>query len=160
MNFDHPDALDWELLREHLQAIVDGRPFEEPVYSFGNYARTTLTTRIDPGQFIIVEGLFVLYFPELRAMLDTKVYIRTDPSVCYERRITRDVTELGRSPESVRLHYERHVGPSAEQFVYPTIVHAELVVSGEERFADSTGAVIAALRQKQVRRIRQILHRD
>ena len=79
VNFDHPDSLDWELLHEHLLAIASGRPFDEPVYSFADYARTSETRRIEPTAFLIVEGLFVLYWPELRAMLDTTVYVRTGP---------------------------------------------------------------------------------
>jgi hypothetical protein len=102
VNSDHPDALDWELLHEHLQAIAAGRAFDEPVYSFADYARTTGTRRIEPGEFLIVEGLFVLYWPELRGMLETKVYVETDPVVCYQRRLRRDVAERGRTPESVR----------------------------------------------------------
>jgi uridine kinase len=120
VNFDHPDSLDWELLHQHLQAIAAGRAFDEPVYSFADYARTTETRRIEPTEFLIVEGLFVLYWPELRAMLDTKVYVQTDPGVCFNRRLTRDVAERGRTPESVREQYERTVLPSAEWFVYPT----------------------------------------
>jgi uridine kinase len=145
VNFDHPDALDWELLHQHLQAIADGRAFEEPVYSFADYARTTRTRPIEPGEYVIVEGLFVLYWPALRAMLDTKVYIQTDPDVCFHRRLARDVAERGRTPESVHEQYERTVRPSAEWFVYPTMKHADLVVSGEEPFDNSTSAVIRAL---------------
>jgi uridine kinase len=145
VNFDHPDSLDWELLHEHLQAMAAGRAFEEPVYSFADYARTAETRRIDPSEFVIVEGLFVLYWPELRAMLDTKVYVRTDPEVCYQRRLARDVAERGRTPESVRDQYERTVRPSAEWFVHPTMKYADLVVSGEEPLSDSTGAVVNAL---------------
>src|SRR5215471_17314863 len=65
VNFDHPDSLDWELLHQHLVAIAHGRAFEEPVYSFAGYARTDSTRRIEPTPFLIVEGLFVLYWPEL-----------------------------------------------------------------------------------------------
>ena len=83
VNFDHPDSLDWELLHVHLLAMAAGRAFEEPVYSFADYARTTETRRIEPSEFVIVEGLFVLYWPELRAMLDTKVYVQTRPEVCF-----------------------------------------------------------------------------
>jgi uridine kinase len=147
VNFDHPDALDWELLHEHLQAIAKGRAFEEPVYSFADYARTDATKRIEASEFLIVEGLFVLYWPELRGMLDTKVYVQTDPGVCYDRRLRRDVAERGRTPESVREQYERTVRPSAEWFVYPTKKHADLVVSGEEPLADSTAVVINAVRK-------------
>jgi uridine kinase len=147
VNFDHPDSLDWELLHRHLQAIAGGRAFDEPVYSFADYARTTQTRRIEPSRFVIVEGLFVLYWPELRAMLETKVYVRTDPGVCFNRRLARDVAERGRTPESVCEQYQRTVLPSAEWFVYPTMKHADLVVSGEEPLAASTGAVLDALDQ-------------
>ena len=127
VNFDHPDALDWELLHEHLQAMAAGRAFEEPVYSFADYARTGATRRIEPSEFIIVEGLFVLYWTELRSMLDTKVYVETDAAVCFQRRLARDVAERGRTPQSVREQYERTVRPSAEWFVFPTAKYADLI---------------------------------
>jgi uridine kinase len=145
VNFDHPDSLDWELLHQHLVAIAGGRAFDEPVYSFAGYARTDETRRIDPSPFLIVEGLFVLYWPELRAMLDSKVYVQTDPSVCFNRRLSRDVAERGRTPESVIQQYEKTVRPSAEWFVYPTQKWADLTVSGEEPFDKSTNAVLSAL---------------
>jgi uridine kinase len=145
VNFDHPDALDWELLHQHLAAIADGRAFDEPVYSFADYARTTETRRVAPSPYLIVEGLFVLYWPELREMLDTKVYVHTDPTVCFNRRLTRDVAERGRTPESVYRQYEKTVQPSAEWFVYPTRKYADLTVSGEEPFDNSTNAVLSAL---------------
>jgi len=145
VNFDHPDALDWELLHLHLQDMAAGRGFDEPVYSFADYARTAATRRIEPGEFIIVEGLFVLYWPELRHMLDTKVYVETDPGVCFARRLRRDVQERGRTEASVRDQYERTVRPSAEWFVVPTKRFADLTVSGEEPLAQSTDAVIRAL---------------
>jgi len=145
VNFDHPDSLDWELLHEHLVAISAGRAFEEPVYSFADYARTTETRRIEPREFLIVEGLFVLYWQELRSMLNTKVYVETDPAVCFNRRLLRDVAERGRTPESVAEQYERTVRPSAEWFVNPTAKHADLIVSGEEPFERSKVAVLSAL---------------
>ncbi len=150
VNFDHPDALDWELLHEHLLAMAQGRAFDEPVYSFADYARTAATRLIEPTDYVIVEGLFVLYWPELRATLDTKVYVQTDPEVCFGRRLARDVAERGRTPESVREQYERTVRPGAEWFVHPTRRYADLVVSGEEPFAKSTGAVLRALQQAKV----------
>src|SRR5271157_336498 len=145
VNFDHPDALDWELLRVHLRDIANGKAFEEPVYSFAAYARTTETRRIEPSEFVIVEGLFVLYWPELRALLNTKIYVETDPEVCFARRLQRDVAERGRTPESVREQYERTVRPGAEWFVFPTKKFADLAVSGEEPLANSTAAVVNAL---------------
>jgi uridine kinase len=144
-NFDHPDSLDWELLHEHLVAIANGRAFSEPVYSFADYARTLETRRIEASEYLIVEGLFVLYWPELRAMLDTKVYVQTDAGVCFHRRLTRDVAERGRTPESVIAQYEKTVRPSADWFVYPTQKYADLTASGEEPFDRSTSAVVSVL---------------
>jgi uridine kinase len=134
------------LLHEHLVAIAAGRAFDEPVYSFAEYARTTETRRIEPGPFPIVEGLFVFYWPELRGMLDTKVYVETDPAVCFARRLQRDVAERVWAPESVREPYGRTVRPSAELYVIPTRAHADLVVSGEEPLAESTAAVVRAVK--------------
>src|SRR5206468_4203492 len=110
-----------------------------------DYARTAETRRIEPSGYLIVEGLFVLYWPELRAMLDTKVYVQTDAGVCFNRRLARDVAERGRTPESVIQQYEKTVRPSAEWFVHPTQKHADLTVSGEEPLERSTAAVLAAL---------------
>ena len=145
VNFDHPDALEWPLLHRHLEAISAGRPFEEPVYSFADYARTRQTRRIEPSEFVIVEGLFAFHWPELRELLDTRVYVETDASVCFNRRLKRDVAERGRTPESVCEQYQKTVKPSAEWFVIPTRKFADLVVSGEEPLAHSTAAVKEAL---------------
>lgn len=145
MNFDHPDTLEWPLLHRHLTMLAAGRPFDEPVYSFSDYARTPRTKRIEPSPYVIVEGLFVFHWPELRELLDTKVYVETDPSVCFNRRLTRDVAERGRTPDSVCEQYQRTVLPSAEWFVIPTRKFADLVVSGEEPLAISTAAVLLAL---------------
>jgi uridine kinase len=148
-NFDHPRALEWELLHEHLEAIAQGRAFDEPVYSFAHHARLAETRRIEPTEYVILEGLFVLYWPELRALLDTKVYVETDPAVCFQRRLARDVAERGRTPESVYKQYEATVRPGAEAFVYPTVQYADVVVSGERPFAVSTNAVLSAVRLSQ-----------
>jgi uridine kinase len=145
VNFDHPSSLDWDLLRRHLGYIAIGRPFEEPVYSFADYARTAETRRIEPTEFVIVEGLFVLYEPKLRALLNTKVYVQTSAEVCFQRRLARDVAERGRTPEAVREQYERCVRPSAEWFVYPTEQFADVTVSGEQALGHAANAVIDAL---------------
>jgi uridine kinase len=145
VNFDHPDALDWELLHEHVQDIAAGRAFEEPVYSFADYARTSHTRHIAPSEFVIVEGLFVLYWPELRNMLETKVYVQTGAAICFDRRLRRDVAERGRTPESIHEQYERTVRPSAERFVIPTRKYADIAVSGEGPLAHATSSVLAAL---------------
>jgi len=146
MNFDHPDSLEWPLLALHLKALAAGLPFEEPVYSFADYTRTSATRPIVPSEFVIVEGLFVFHWLELRALLDTKVYVHTDSGVCFQRRLMRDVRERGRTPESVREQYEQTVRPGAERFVIPSRKFADLVVSGEQPLENSAAAVLALLR--------------
>jgi len=71
VNFDHPDSIEWPLLQQHLKAISAGRPFDEPVYSLADNARTGETRRVEPSEFVIVEWLFVFHWPELRELLDT-----------------------------------------------------------------------------------------
>jgi uridine kinase len=145
-NFDDPAALEWELLHTHLEAMAAGRAFDEPVYSFPEHTRLPETRRIEPTPFILVEGLFVLYWPELRAMLRTKVYVETPLDVCFERRLKRDVAERGRTPESVYRQYAATVRPGAERFVLPTRAHADLVVSGEEPLERTSAEVLESLR--------------
>jgi uridine kinase len=149
LNFDHPDALEWELLRRHLQAMAEGLAFEEPSYLFAHHTRGPETRLIQPSEFLIVEGLFVLYWPELREILNTTVFVEAAPEVSYRRRLARDVAERGRTPEFVRQQYERTVRPGAEQFVYPTRSYADLVVSGEQPLTESVAAVTAALPNRE-----------
>jgi len=127
--------LDWELLHQHF------RPSRRAALSTSRSTLSPITPHHQTGasasEFVIVEGLFVLYWPELRAMLDTKVYVSTEAGVCFNRRLTRDVRARPH-PESVCEQYQRTVLPSAEWFVYPTMKHADLVVSGDEPLAAST----------------------
>jgi uridine kinase len=152
-NFDEPEALEWELLHRHLCEIAQGRGFDEPIYSFPDMLRTAATRRIEPAEVLIVEGLFALHWPELRTMLDTKVYVQTECDVCFQRRLTRDVAERGYSQEHVRRVYEETVLPSARLFVHPARAHADLVVSGEEPLEQSTNAVIAAMQLARSTRV-------
>jgi len=146
VNFDHPGALEWELLAGHLRALAAGRGFEEPDYSFAEHVRTSRARPIEPAEYVIIEGLFTFHWPELRALLDTKVYVETGAGECYRRRLARDTAERGRTPESVREQYESTVRPGAEQFVYPSRRFADVVVSGEQPPEDSVAAVLRAVR--------------
>jgi uridine kinase len=144
-NFDHPDALEWELLHEQLLGLAHGEPIEEPVYSFATHSRLPERRHIEATEFIVVEGLFVFYWDALRAMLDTKVFVNTGDEVCLARRLRRDVAERGRIPESVFEQYAKTVRPGRELYVMPTMRYADLVVSGEESLVKSTSAVLDSL---------------
>jgi uridine kinase len=145
VNFDHPDALDWQLLSVHLSALASGAAFDEPVYSFAEHARMPATRRVEPGKVVILEGLFLLHWPEVRELLDCSVYVDTPLDICLARRLARDIAERGRSAESVCAQYEATVRPGAERFVLPTRRLAALVVSGTAPLEESARSVLQAI---------------
>jgi uridine kinase len=143
MNFDKPAALDGDLLIAQVRSLAEGRAIERPVYDFSRHTRSGEFERIEPGGFVIVEGLLALHWPELRALYGTKVFIDADDEVCYRRRLDRDIRERGRTPESVHFQYYSTVRPMAERYILPTRAWADLVVSGVEPLERSTAAVLA-----------------
>lgn len=149
-NFDHPDALDWELFATHLQQLRTGQPIEEPVYRFDLHTRDRRTRRVEPVRYILAEGILALHDAAVRAAMHLRVFIETQNMACYRRRMDRDIRERGRSPESVARQYAETVQPMAEQFVLPTRAHADLVVSGERGYDEPVAAVLEALAGKKV----------
>lgn len=128
LNYDHPEAFDHDLLCEHLQSLLNNHPIDKPVYSFITYDRTGETVRVEPAPVIIVEGILVLFDPQLRELLDIKLFVDTDPDVRFIRRLLRDVKERGRSLESVVNQYLEVVRPMHLQFVEPTKRYADLII--------------------------------
>jgi uridine kinase len=131
-NFDVPEALDNALLLQHLRALLNGSPIDKPIYDFSTHTRAPETERVEPAPFIIIEGLFVLYWQEIRDTLGTKVFIAVPDEVCLARRIARDVRERGRTEESVRTQYEATVRPMYRKYCEPTARFADLRVSGDD----------------------------
>lgn len=131
VNFDHPDAIEHELLAAHLAKLRRGEAVEDaPTYSFETHTRLTETARLEPRPAIIVEGLYVLHWPDVRGLLDLRVYLDASHEVCLARRIERDVRERGRTEEFCREQYERTVRPMAEEFIAPSQTHADLTLGG------------------------------
>ena len=128
LNYDHPDAYETELLVEHLAALRQGRSVEVPVYDFSIYDRTDATTTVSPSRVIIVEGIVIFAHPELRDLMDVKVYVDCDADVRILRRILRDVRERGRSLESIINQYLTTVKPMHEAFVEPSKKYADVIV--------------------------------
>ncbi len=127
-NFDHPDAFDMELLVTHLRLLMEGSGIEMPVYDFKKHLRLKKTEPVSSCQIIILEGILILDDPLLRALMDIKVYVDTDPDVRLMRRIRRDVADRGRTLESVLLQYENAVRPMHNQFVEPTKRYADVII--------------------------------
>jgi uridine kinase len=128
VNYDHPDALETELLVEHLRRLLAGDPVEVPIYDFRTHRRTSETRRVGATPVVIVDGLLVLADPDLRDLLDIKVYVDTDPDIRFIRRLVRDTEERGRSVDSVIEQYRSTVRPMHLEFVEPSKRWADIIV--------------------------------
>jgi uridine kinase len=127
-NYDHPSAFEWPLVREHLQALLEGRSIEMPQYDFAVHNRTDETVTVEPTDVVVVEGIFALHDEVVVDMLDLRLYVETDADVRILRRIRRDVIDRDRSLDGVIDQYLSTVKPMHEQFVEPTRAKADLVV--------------------------------
>ncbi|MBK1685231.1 uridine kinase [Rhodoferax fermentans] len=127
-NYDHPDAFDWPLMMQHLQALRRGEAIEMPTYDFTAHNRASKTITLQPAPVIVVEGLFALYDAELRKMMSLKIFVDTAPDVRFIRRLQRDMAERGRTAESVINQYMDTVRPMHKQFIEPTKRRADVIL--------------------------------
>ncbi|KAI3481197.1 hypothetical protein L1887_56514 [Cichorium endivia] len=129
-DFDHPDAFDYDILKQCIKDLRQSKAVEIPVYSFVKHQRTSETNYLYGPAVLIVEGIFVLHDPEIRDLFDLKVYVQADSDLMLARRIKRDIVERGRSVNSVLDQYLRFVKPAFDTFVSATARHADMIVPG------------------------------
>lgn len=127
-NFDHPDAIETELLVAHVRALQAGRAVDQPRYDFRTHGRAPETDRVEPKKVVVVEGILVLAVPELRELMDLKIFVDTDHDLRLIRRLKRDIEDRGRTFEGVTRRYLEQVRPMHREFVEPSKEHADLVV--------------------------------
>jgi uridine kinase len=127
-NFDHPDALDNELLSNHLKKLRAGEPVELPIYDFRTHTRLPDTTRINPKPIVIVEGILIFAEPRLLEQMDIKVFVDTPDDIRFIRRLRRDIAERGRTLDSVIDQYLATVRPMHMQFVEPSKRFADVII--------------------------------
>ncbi len=127
-NFDHPDALETELMREHLDRLIEGEAVEKPVYDFTTHTREDETETVEPRPVIIIEGLLVLAESLLEEQMDIRIYVDAADDIRLMRRIRRDMQERGRSIEGILRQYERTVRPMHLEFVEPSKREADIVI--------------------------------
>jgi uridine kinase len=139
VNYDHPDAFDNDLLLEHLQQLRNGQAIHLPVYDYTLHTRTAQTIRVEHKPVVVLEGIHVLADARIRAELDIKVFVHTDPDVRVLRRLMRDIRERGRSVESVFEQYLTTVKPMHDAFIEPSKRYADLIIpeGGENKIAIS-----------------------
>jgi uridine kinase len=131
VNYDHPDAIEFERLCDDLRSLKAGERIEAPVYDFSVHNRVVETQGIDATDIVIVEGILVLADPTTAELIDKIVFIETSLATCLKRRIERDRAERGRSERSVRDFWETRAAPMFSQYVAPWRARADLVLSGE-----------------------------
>jgi uridine kinase len=147
INYDHPDAFDWPLLLDHVQALVDGHEVQVPVYDFATYVRLPDRVTVAPARIVVVEGILALYEPQLRERFDLKVFVDTDDDVRFIRRLERDVAERDRSVESVIDQYLTTVRPSHLQFIEPSKRYADVIVPHGGMNAPALDVLLARMRE-------------
>lgn len=136
-NFDHPNALETELLVQHIDLLLNGHEIEKPIYDFTRHTRSEQILRITPKPVVIVEGILVLADVRLVERMDIKIFVDTDDDVRLLRRIRRDISERERSIDSVLEQYEKTVRPMHIEFVEPSKRRADLIIprGGHNRVA-------------------------
>ncbi|MEM6287934.1 MAG: uridine kinase [Bacteroidota bacterium] len=127
-NFDHPDALETDLMVDHLDRLLGGEPVEKPTYSFETHSRLGATEAVEPRPVVLVEGILVLAEPALRERMDVKLFVDAPADVRLMRRLERDIHERGRSVDSVLSQYRRTVRPMHNEFVEPSKRHADVII--------------------------------
>jgi len=136
-NFDHPDSLDSALLKQHIRLLQKGVAVEKPIYDFVTHSRTERTQHVGSRPILVVEGILIFVDPDLRALMDIKVFIDTDADLRLIRRIRRDLSERGRTLDSVLDQYETTVRPMHFEFVEPSKRYADIIIpeGGSNRIA-------------------------
>jgi len=134
-NFDHPDSLDFELLKDHLRELIKGNTILQPIYDFNTHSRLTSSKKIEPEKIIIIEGTLALSQEILLELYELNIYIDLDQKTCLSRRIERDIAERGRTKASVLEQYNQTVKPMFKEFILPSKGKADLIISGENNNA-------------------------
>ena len=128
LNYDHPDSLETDLMVRHVHELRAGRPVQAPVYDFARHARKEETEAIVPGRALIVEGILIYTDPDLRKLMDVKVFVDTDDDTRFIRRLQRDIAERGRTVQSVIDQYLGTVKPMHLEFVEPSKRYADIII--------------------------------
>jgi len=132
VNFDHPKALDFELLGRHLHSLARQQPVEIPLYDFASHSRLEETLSVVPKPLILVEGILIFTSEHVVAHLHHRIFIDCPEPLRFRRRLERDVTERGRSPAGVKAQFHAQVKPMHDRFVEPSRAHAHDVVGVED----------------------------
>jgi uridine kinase len=148
INFDHPRAIDFDLLVQHLKELKAGKNIEQPVYSFVIHNRTDDTVLTHPRKVMIVEGILILTNPELRDLFDIKIFVHADSDERLIRRLKRDIAERGRDMDEVISRYQTTLKPMHQQFIEPTKAFADIIIPNDKYNTVAIDVVRAVINQR------------
>lgn len=131
LNFDHPDAIDFNLLHKHIKNLRKGETVEQPIYDFKIHNRLKKTIQIKPKKILILEGILIMCHAEIRSIFDLKIFINANSKTRMERRIKRDIAERGRSRDEVLKRYIETLKPMHEKFIEPTKIYANYIIENQ-----------------------------
>jgi uridine kinase len=131
INFDHPKAIDFELLIDHIKILKKGKPIEQPIYSFENHNRSNKTVTSYPKKVLIVEGILIYTDKEVRDLIDIKVFVHADSDERLIRRLKRDMQERGRDLDEVLERYQNTLKPMHQEFIEPTKNYADIIIPND-----------------------------
>lgn len=144
-NYDHPDALESDLLARHIRDLCAGRAIQLPVYSFADYTRKPETVTVEPAPVILVDGILIFAEPELRALMDIKIFVDVEADIRLIRRIERDTRERGRTLSTTIFQYLDTVRPMDLEFVQPSRRYADVILPGGGQNRVAIEMVVARL---------------
>ncbi len=148
INFDHPRAIDFDLLVTHLKELKEGNYVEQPVYSFVTHNRTDDSIITHPRKVMIVEGILILAHPELRELFDVKIFVHADSDERLIRRLRRDIAERGRDMSEVLNRYQTTLKPMHQQFIEPTKAYADIIIPNDKYNTVAIDVVRAVINQR------------
>ncbi len=146
INFDHPRAIDFNLLYDHLTKLKQGKTIEQPIYSFVQHTRTGDTVLTHPRKVMIVEGILIFNDQRLRDLFDVKIYVHADSDERLIRRVRRDINERGRTIDEVLNRYQTTLKPMHEQFIEPTKAHADLIIPNDRRNKVAIDVIVSLIK--------------
>jgi uridine kinase len=148
LNWDHPDAFDYDLLCEHLEALSRRRAIEKPEYDFVSHLRRTQTTRIEPADVVVIDGILLFVDDRVRELCDVKVFVDADPDIRLIRRLQRDTRDRGRPLDEIIDQYLSTVQPMHLQFVEPSKRYADVIVPRGGHNAIAIEMIVAKIQRR------------
>ena len=144
-NFDTPEALDHKLLSSDLRRLTSGHNIKMPIYDFVSHTRKSEHIHVKARPFILIEGLFALYWSEIIPLYHLRIFIATSDSPCFKRRLYRDIRERGRSPDLIRTQYQSQVRPMFHRYIQPTVRSADLLIDGSAPLTTQIDTIVEKL---------------